>query len=412
MLLELSQTLHSDAFAQSARHPDFPRAFTRRRQLPLPALVATLLCMRASSQQCLLDSVFGAMRDTAAMVRGVSDRAFAKARSHLHMPALLGLNDQVLAHAERAGMVPRWQGLRLVAADASVLMPAIRRCKRTQHLAAADQRLFALYLPGAELTVHAAVHSACESERAMLANALDKLSPADVLLLDRGYPAAWLVNLLNERGLKFVIRCDTTSGGWRSLRQFMRSDQDEADIVLKAPKAQDAADWNCSAQAPTVRVVRSIAPNGQIRVLMTNLSAQQAPAAAFGALYHRRWRIEEAFKRLKWRLKLETVSGLSQHAVLVDVAAKVLADNLCALMCAAAHANAIASADKRCAPTSALNILQRALPRLLLAAGCLPTLLGETLAMIARSLKRPQTGRTTPRTDVRSKPHPNLAYKG
>ncbi|MCO4095369.1 MAG: hypothetical protein HEQ37_19295 [Acidovorax sp.] len=56
--------------------------------------------------------------------------------------------------------------------------------------------------------------------------------------------------------------------------------------------------------------------------------------------------------------------------------------------------------------------MQRALPRLLLAAGCLPTLLGDMLAMIARSLKRQQTGRTTPRPDVRSKPHPNLAYKG
>ena len=412
MLLDLAQTLRSDAFAQSARHPDFPRAFSRRRQLPLPALVATLLCMRASSQQCLLDSVFGAMRDTAAMVRGVNDRAFAKARSHLHIPALSALNDQVLAHVERAGMVPRWQGLRLVAADASVLMPAIRRCKRTQHLAGADQRLFALYLPGAELTVHAAVHSACESERAMLANALDKLMPADVLLLDRGSPAAWLVNLLDERGLKFVIRCDTTSGGWRSLRQFMRSDQDEADIVLKAPKPQDASDWNCSALAPTVRVVRSIAPNGQVRVLMTNISAQEAPASAFGMLYHRRWRIEEAFKRLKWRLKLEAVSGLSQHALLVDVAAKVLADNLCALMCTAAQAGATASADKRCAPTAALHVLQRALPRLLLTIANLPTMIEDTLSMIARSLKRQQPGRTTPRAHVRSKPHPNLAYKG
>jgi hypothetical protein len=38
LLLELSETLHSDTFAQSARHPDFPRAFTRQRQLPLPAL--------------------------------------------------------------------------------------------------------------------------------------------------------------------------------------------------------------------------------------------------------------------------------------------------------------------------------------------------------------------------------------
>jgi len=47
----------------------------------------------------------------------------------------------------------------------------------------------------------------------------------------------------------------------------------------------------------------------------------------------KRWRIEEAFKQLKHQVKLESVSGLTQHAVLVDVHAKVLADNLASLVC-------------------------------------------------------------------------------
>ncbi|MBT1460559.1 transposase [Dickeya dianthicola] len=55
-------------------------------------------------------------------------------------------------------------------------------------------------------------------------------------------------------------------------------------------------------------------------------------------LYHQRWRIEEAFKRLKHRLNLEHVSGLSQLSVMQDFAAKVLCDNLQALACLAAAA--------------------------------------------------------------------------
>lgn len=197
--------------------------------------------MRGSSQQALLDGFFASLRGSAALVRSVSDRAFAKARSHLHVPALTGLNDDLVARAEAAGLVPRWRGLRLVAADASVLMPAMRRCARTRGLADADQRLFALYLPGAELTLHAGVHSGAESERAMLVNALDRLGADDVLLLDRGYPAAWLINLLNERGIRFVVRCDSRSGGWRGVRAFIRSSLPEAHITLSAPAAQDAA---------------------------------------------------------------------------------------------------------------------------------------------------------------------------
>ena len=62
---------------------------------------------------------------------------------------------------------------------------------------------------------------------------------------------------------------------------------------------------------------------------MTNfLDPAAFPAHEFGDLYHRRWRIEEAFKRLKHRPNLEHVSGLSQQAALHDFAAKIVCDNL------------------------------------------------------------------------------------
>ena len=262
-MLGLSELIGSDEFAQRARHPNFPNAFTRCRKLPLPALIASLLTMRASSQQSLLDAFFGSLCDGQA-VRGVSDRAFAKAREQLHMPALQWLNDWVLEQADAAGFVPRWNGLRLVAADASVLMPAVRASHRTRSAAAVDQRLFMLYLPGAELTLHASVHSNTVSERAMLVEALAMLQPNDVLLLDRGYPAAWLVQLLNERRIKFVMRCDNDSG-WSAMREFIRSNADEASAQLNEPSMQDALDWGIQRVAPSVRLVRQIAPNGQIR---------------------------------------------------------------------------------------------------------------------------------------------------
>src|SRR5512142_3484816 len=78
--------------------------------------------------------------------------------------------------------------------------------------------------------------------------------------------------------------------------------------------------------------VRHVSSSGRVRVLITSLDEAQATAAELGDLYHGRWRIEEAFKRLKHRLGLESVSGLSQHALLVDVAMKVLADNLASLL--------------------------------------------------------------------------------
>lgn len=173
--------------------------------------------MRGQSQQVTLDSFFASLCDSPLPSRGVSDRAFAKARSHLHMPALTALNEMVVGRADVAGLVPRWLGLRVVAGDGSVLMPAVRRASGTQAWASADQRLFALFLPGAELMLHACVYDAQGCERQLLVESLDRLGPDDLLVLDRGYPASWLVNLLNERGIRWCMRCDN-SNGWAPVR--------------------------------------------------------------------------------------------------------------------------------------------------------------------------------------------------
>ncbi len=95
-------------------------------------------------------------------------------------------------------------------------------------------------------------------------------------------------------------------------------------------------DYECPATSQIVRLVRHVASTGKVRVLMTNLlDTQRFPATDFGDLYHQRWRIEEAFKRLKHRLNLEHVSGLSQLAAMQDFAAKIICDNLQALTTAA-----------------------------------------------------------------------------
>jgi hypothetical protein len=101
----------SDASRWTRVHPSHPRAFHPRRSLPPSTLVATLLCMRATSQQSLLGRVT-TLSASAELVRGVSDRAFAKARSHLQVPPLTDLNDDLLARYGASGLMPppRWPG--------------------------------------------------------------------------------------------------------------------------------------------------------------------------------------------------------------------------------------------------------------------------------------------------------------
>ena len=70
ILFELSEVIQSPDFAQTARHPDFPQAFTRTRKLPLPGLIAAQISQRGQSQQVTLDLFFASLCDTAQPVRG------------------------------------------------------------------------------------------------------------------------------------------------------------------------------------------------------------------------------------------------------------------------------------------------------------------------------------------------------
>ena len=105
----------------------------------------------------------------------------------------------------------------------------------------------------------------------MLFEALEPLGPGDVLVLDRGYPASWLVAHLVERGIGFCMRCDKANG-WVAMLEFLQSQQDEAIVQLKALGVQDAKDYECSGAAPPVRLVRCISSTGQHRLQLECVS--------------------------------------------------------------------------------------------------------------------------------------------
>ncbi|WP_267692599.1 hypothetical protein [Massilia antarctica] len=210
----------------------------------MPTLVAIMLTGMRMSIQAELDTFFAHLRQQAQLVHEVSEQAFSQARAKLSLTAIPRLNDWLIARAERDQFVPRWRGLRLVAADASTLRFGLR-ASHVKRAALADQILFGLFLPGPDLMLAASLHSVHErGERQFLFEHLDRLSPGDLLLLDRGYPCRWLVAVLNQRAIKFCMRVDNDSG-FACVRDFMRSSANERIVMLRAPDKQDAIDYEC-----------------------------------------------------------------------------------------------------------------------------------------------------------------------
>jgi hypothetical protein len=167
------------------------------------------------------------------------------------------------------------------------------------------------------------------------------------------------------------MRVDQT--GFVAVQEFLRTGAADKVVTIRPPNRQDCLDYLCQPIPSQVRLVRIVTPNGLLAVAMTSLLDPVAyPAADFAALYHSRWRIEEAFKRLKHRIALENTSGLSWLAAQQDFGAKILADNLHALTVLETEPYETIRSGYKLNRTYAFSHLKRCLPRWLLIA--LPTL--------------------------------------
>lgn len=385
-----------------------PEFFTRERSLSFQTVLTFLLSGLQGAVQSELDQFFANLRNRADSVREVTAQAFYSARDKISALVFADVNRQFMALVEEHLPVPRWQGLRVIAADGSaVRLTLMKNGVRS----IVEGVAFALYLPGIELFLDFALHEPLCNERQMLFEALDPLRADDLLVLDRGFPCRWLAAALAARRIHFCIRCDIANG-FKAVRQFRLSGLSEQVVALPAPCAQDAADYECPATPTTVRLVRVVTPNGRVHVVMTSLLDTTAfPAAGFANLYHGRWRVEEAFKRIKHRLGLEHTSGLSWHAARQDFGAKAVCDNLNAL---AAYVATDACLDPespyKINRTQAIDKIKRQIGRWLLRATATTRRLKPILEELALNLQKFVPDRSQPRKP-QAKPHRAHAYK-
>ena len=310
---------------------------------------------------------------------------------------------------ESAFAVPRWHGFRVVAGDASKLQLFLRDTTRRQ---VREAIAFALYLPGIEMSLAFQLYSPSVGERQMLFEHLHYLNEDDLLVLDRGYPGNWLCAVLTQTGQHFCMRVDDT--GYTCVKTFKRSGRSEQIVTLRAPNRPDCDDFGCRRELTTVRLIRVITPNARQYVLMTSLLDSSAfPAQDFADLYHSRWRIEEAFKRIKHRLNLEQLSGISWLAAQQDFGAKMLCDNLNALAVFCATEQNLDVQTRQYYRINRAYVfahLKRCLPRWLIRHAPSINELLRVFAELARNLLRFIKGASKPRPGG-PKPHKALAFK-
>lgn len=157
--------------------------------------------------------------------------------------------------------------------------------------------------------------------------------PGDLLLYDRGYPAFWFFALHLALGIDFCMRLSRSS--FSPANAFWDGDETSAIVTLRPSAEQRRAcrDQALASEPIRIRLVRVRLKGGETEVLPTSvLDEKRLPARVFGQLYHRRWSVEESYKRQKRWAEIENLSGRSLLAVRQDIHAKILAMNLAALV--------------------------------------------------------------------------------
>jgi len=376
-----------------------------------------MLSGMCGSIQQQLDRFAANLQGSMDLQREVTAQAFSKARKGFSASVFRKLNRILLNLIEERMRFPRWHGFRVVAADASKLQLFLKDATGRK---VREAVAFMMYLPGTEMALDFELYAPEVSERQMLFEHLDSLRRDDLLVLDRGYPARWLVAVLLARGLHFCMRVDDT--GFAEVARFRRSGDAEAVVTLAPPSAADAQDYGCPRETTQVRLVRVVTPTRRVHILMTSLlNPIDYPAADFGDLYHARWRIEEAFKRIKHRLALEHLTGISWLAAQQDFGAKILGDNLQALSvyCAAQDPEAAPpkarkpeTATRRYKPNRAYAFaaIKSRMQRWLLSVPATLDDIGKLFTELMRNLIAFVPG-ASKRRNMGRKPHKHMAYK-
>jgi hypothetical protein len=168
------------------------------------------------------------------------------------------------------------------------------------------------------------------AERDLAAKHILKFESRDLVLMDRGYAGYELFAHFVHKQRSFVCRCARNTFG--AADQLFAQGKGGLSRTVET-SAPNGTVLQCrEAGLPETLVLRFVSvrlPDGQIEVLVTNLTDEQEyPVQEFGPLYRLRWNIEIYYYLLKSRLGLESFTGYSVESIYQDVFSTVYLSNL------------------------------------------------------------------------------------
>jgi hypothetical protein len=335
----LKNIIFSPAFL--VRHRKSPKNFTRNRKLPFHTLIFFLINLIKGSYQDELDKFFQAVNRFEVAKRIVSKVALSKARMKLEYAAFIELNRHLADYFYRKFKPATWHGFNLLAVDGTTIR--LQRIKEiAEHFGAWHPRngnecpmarASQLFDPLNKISIDSIISPKEIGERELAAQHFLNLLPEDLVLLDRGYPAYWLFNLILSLNSNFCARISCTK--WKIVRKFYNSGKREKIISLPAPSTsiKQCREMGLDITPLKLRLIRVELDTGETEILITTLIDRELyPVDIFMELYHKRWPVEEDYKTMKCWIEIENFTGKSVLSVYQDFHARVFSKNLTSVL--------------------------------------------------------------------------------
>ena len=322
--------------------------FTRKRSLPFPTVFIFLLNLLRSSLQNELDKFFQTIDKTDVATRTVTASAFCQARKKLKYSAFIELLHKSSDYFYKLFSTKRWNGFRLLAVDGSTVQ--VPKNEETEehfgvwHPAKTQDtcpvaRVSQMFDVLNHVDVDAIIAPKSQGERALALKHFEYLKKNDLVLLDRGYPAFWLFQLIVKKGADFCARLPIDK--WtQSIKSFLDSNLKEQVIELKPNyiAKKKCIELGLPTTPIKVRLIRIELDSGELEILATTLiDCNLYPYDVFKDLYFKRWPVEEQYKLLKSRIEIANFTGKSVQAVMQDFYARVFMCNLTSMLAFPVH---------------------------------------------------------------------------
>lgn len=275
-------------------------------------------------------------------LKTVSGAAFSKARYKIDLSFFKDLN-QILIDYHKDVPGKLWRGYRLIAGDGSTVgLPPSTQIKnyfgiyseKGCNIKSCMAQLFMFYDVFSGAVLSKRISTMKISEKVLFSDCIKELpSQKSIVLLDRGFGYFHIFKQLCNSKQDFCIRISVAQS---CFGKAIKARQEKDFNCLWTPSEKEKATckkYGLDTENIKVRVTKIRLKSGETEILISSLlNISEVAAEHIKNLYELRWPIEEGYKKLKPKMKLEQFGSRKSEGIFQEFEAHIFMMNLIAIL--------------------------------------------------------------------------------